>query len=146
MTSQLTDPIKWPNHPLKLIGIYVHINTHNTESLTQRCRRSTNVQLCWYLCINVYGLSLTEWHVWFCITNNRHDVTITTHEIMRHFLIWVTTVRQPTKRRCSCILTLKYTFICVYWWASSGIVLSPMSHRYRSTTIKVLWIICLVHQ
>ena len=23
---------------------------------------------------------------------------------------------------------------------------SPMSHRYRSTTIKVLWILCLVHQ
>ena len=41
--SQLTDPIKWPNHPLELIGIYVHINTHNKEYLTQRCRRSTNV-------------------------------------------------------------------------------------------------------
>ena len=37
--AQLTDPIKWPNHPLELIGIYVHINTHNKESLTQRCRR-----------------------------------------------------------------------------------------------------------
>ena len=43
--SQLTDPIKWPNYPLELIGIYVHINTHNKESLTQRCRRSTNVQM-----------------------------------------------------------------------------------------------------
>ena len=46
VTSQLTDPIKWPNYPLELIRIYVHINTHNKESLTQRCRRSTNVQLC----------------------------------------------------------------------------------------------------
>ena len=46
VTSQLTDRIKWPNYPVELIGIYVHINTHNKESLTQRCRRSTNVQLC----------------------------------------------------------------------------------------------------
>ena len=33
----------------------------------------------WYLCMNLYGLSLTGWHAWFCITNNRHDVTITTY-------------------------------------------------------------------
>ena len=46
VTSQLTDRIKWPNYPVELIGIYVHINTHNKESLTQRSRRSTNVQLC----------------------------------------------------------------------------------------------------
>ena len=46
VTSQLTDPIKWPIYPLKLIGTYVHIDTNNKESLTQRCRRSTNVQLC----------------------------------------------------------------------------------------------------
>ena len=46
VTSQSTDPIKWPNYPLELIGIYVHINTHNKESPTQRCRRSTSVQLC----------------------------------------------------------------------------------------------------
>ena len=44
--SQLTDRIKWPNYPVQLIGIYVHINTHNKESLTQRYRRSTNLQLC----------------------------------------------------------------------------------------------------
>ena len=31
-------------------------------------------------------------------------------------------------------------------YAESGIVLSPMSRRYRSTAIKVLWILCLVHQ
>ena len=42
-TSKLTDRIKWPNYPLELIGIHVHINRHNKESLTQRCRRSTNV-------------------------------------------------------------------------------------------------------
>ena len=46
VTSQLTDRIKWPNYPLQLNGIYLHINTHNKESLTQRCRRSTNVQMC----------------------------------------------------------------------------------------------------
>ena len=46
VTSQLTDPIALPNYPLELIGIYVHINTQNKESLTQRCRRSKNVQLC----------------------------------------------------------------------------------------------------
>ena len=46
VTSQLTDRIKWPNYPVALIWIYVHINTHNKESLTQRCRRSTNVQMC----------------------------------------------------------------------------------------------------
>ena len=34
--SQLTDPIKWPNYPLELIRIYVHINTHNKESGTPK--------------------------------------------------------------------------------------------------------------
>ena len=116
VTSQLTDQIKWPNYPLESIGIYVHINTHNKESLTQRCRRSTNVQMCLIFCIYLYGLSLNGWHAILCITNNHHDVTITTHAIKRHFRIWVTKSRQPTKRRCSCVLTLKCTFICVYWW------------------------------
>ena len=114
VTSQLTDPIKWRNYPLELIGIYVHINTHDKEYLTHRCRRLTNVQLCLIFCIYLYVLSLNGWHVVFCITNNRHDVTITTHAIKRHFLIWMTMVRQPTKHRRSCVLTLKYTFICVY--------------------------------
>ena len=55
VTSQLTGPIHWPNYPLELIGIYVHINTHNNESLTQRCRRSINVQLCpIYLYISIW--------------------------------------------------------------------------------------------
>ena len=70
----------------------------------------------WYFCIYLYGLSLNGWHALFCITNNRHYVTITTDAIKRHFLIWKTTVRQPTKRQCPCVLTLKYTFICAYWW------------------------------
>ena len=70
----------------------------------------------WYFCIYLYGLSLNGWHAIFCITNNRHYVTITTDAITRHFLIWKTTVGQPTKRQCSCVLTLKYTFICAYWW------------------------------
>ena len=75
----------------------------------------------WYFCKYQYGLSLNGWHVLFCITNNHHDVTITTHVIRRHFLIWMKTVRQLTKRRCSCVLTLKYTFICVYWWTRQRI-------------------------
>ena len=73
----------------------------------------------WYFCIYLYGLS--GWHALFRITNNRHDVTITTHAIECHFLIWMTTMRQPMKRRCSNVLTLKYTFIGVYWWTRQRI-------------------------
>ena len=104
------------NYPSELIGIYVHTNTDNKESLTQRCRRSKSVQLC--LIFLYSGLSLNGCHALFCITKNCHDVTITTHTIMRHFLIWMTTVRQPTKQRYSCILTLNYTYIYVYWWTT----------------------------
>ena len=75
----------------------------------------------WYFCTYPYGLSLNVWHALLCIANNRHGVTITRHAIKRHFLIWMTTVRQPTKRRHSCVLTLKYTFICVYWWTRQRI-------------------------
>ena len=74
-----------------------------------------------YFCINPYGLSLNGWHASLCIANNRHGVTITTHATRRHLLIWMTTVRQPTKRRRSCVLTLKYTFNCVYWWTRQRI-------------------------
>ena len=69
-----------------------------------------------YYCTYPYGLSLNGWHALLCIANNRHGVTITTHAVKRDYLIWVTTVRQPTKRWRSRVLTLKYTFICVYWW------------------------------
>ena len=75
----------------------------------------------WYFCTYSYGLGLNGRNALFCIANNRHGVTITTHAIKRHFLIWMTTVRQPTKRRRSCVLTLKYTFICVYWWTRQRI-------------------------
>ena len=109
-SHESTDPITLPNCPLELIRIYVHINTQNKESLTQRCRRSTNVQLCLIFLYIPYGLSLNVWHALLCIANNRHGVTITTHAIKRHFLIWITTVRQPTKCLRSCVLTLKYTF------------------------------------
>ena len=121
VTSKLTDRIKGPNYPVELIGIYVHINTHNKESLTQRCRWSPKYNCVWYFCTYPYGLSLNGWHALLCIANNRHDVAITTHAIKRHFLIWMTTVRQPTKRRRSCVLTLNYTFICVYWWTRKRI-------------------------
>ena len=70
----------------------------------------------WYFCIYPYDLSLNRWHALYCVTNNRHDVTVKTHAIKRHFLILMTTVRQPTKRRCSCVLTSKCILICVYWW------------------------------
>ena len=82
----------------------------------------------WYFCTYPYGLSLNGWHALLCIANNRHYVTITTHAIKRHFFIWMTTVRQPTKRRRSCVLTLKYIFICVYWWTR---------HRIHNTLIVV---------
>ena len=75
----------------------------------------------WYFCTYPYGLSLNGWHALLRIANNRHYVTITTHAVKRHFLIWMTTVRQPTKRRRSCVLTLKYIFICVYWWTRQRI-------------------------
>ena len=75
----------------------------------------------WYFCTYLYGLSLYGCHALFCIVNNRHGVTITTHAIKRHFLIWMTTVRQPTKRRCCCVLTLKCAFICIYWWTKQSI-------------------------
>ena len=90
----------------------MHINTHNMESLAQRCRSST----VWYFRIYLFGVSPSGWHALFCITENRHGVTITAHAIKCHFLNWMTTVRQLTGRRCSCFLILKYTFVCVYWW------------------------------
>ena len=93
------------------------ISTHTTKKTWQIDVVDRQIYSCvWYFCIYLYGLSLNGWHAVCCITNNCHDVTITTHAIKRHFLIWMTTVRQPTKRRRSCVLTLKYTFICVYWW------------------------------
>ena len=97
-------------------------NTHTVKNLWHKDvvgRQMYNYV--WYFCTYLYGLSLDGWHALFCITNNCHGVNITTHAIKRHFLIWMTTVRQPTKRRCSCILTLKYTFICVYWWTRQRI-------------------------
>ena len=58
---------------------------------------------------------------YFASQNNHHDVTITTHAIKHDFLIWMTMVRQPKKHRRSCVLALKYTFICVYWWTRQRI-------------------------
>ena len=84
----------------------------------------------WYFCTYPYGLSFNGWHVLLCIANNRHSVTITTHAIKRYFLIWMTTVRQLTKRRRSCISTFKYTIICVYWWTRQ---------RIHNTLIVVDW-------
>ena len=75
----------------------------------------------WYCCTYPYGLSLNGWHALLCIANNRHGVTITTHAITRHFLIWMTTVRHRTKRRRSFVFTLKYTIIRVYWWTRQRI-------------------------
>ena len=75
VTSQLTDPIKWPNYPLELIGIYVHINTHNKESLTQICRRFANVQFCLIL------LYVYIYMVWVLMEGMPHfasQITVTT--------------------------------------------------------------------
>ena len=152
VTSQLIDPIMLPNYPLELIGIYVHINTQKKNPWHKDVVDRQMYNCVWYFCSYPYVLSLNVWLALLCIANNRHGVTITTHAIKRHFLIWMTTVRQPTKRWRSCVLTLKYTFICVYWWtkqrihnaliavdrylggALSGIVLSPIRRRYRFTT------------
>ena len=73
------------------------------------------------MCTYPNGLSLNGWHALLCIANNRHGVTKTTHAIKRHFLIWVTTVRQPTKRWRPCVLSLKYRFICLSWWTRQRI-------------------------
>ena len=114
VTSQLTNPVKWRYNPLKLIGTMC-ISTHTTNKTWHIDAVDRQVYICvWCFCIYLYGLSLNGWHAVFCIPNNRHDVTIMTHAMKRHFHIWKTTVRQPTKRRCSCVWTLKYTFICVY--------------------------------
>ena len=75
------------------------------------------------------------WHALFCIVNNCHGLTITTHAIKRHFLIWMTTVRQPMERQCSCVLTLKYVLMCVYWW---------MRQRIHNTLIVVDWYLRLM--
>ena len=75
----------------------------------------------WYFCTCPYRLSLNGWHASLCIANKRHGVTITTHAIERDYLIWKTTVGQPTQRQHSCVLTLKYTFLCVYWWTRQRI-------------------------
>ena len=69
----------------------------------------------WFFCTYPHGLGLDGWYALLCIANNRHGVTITTHAIKRHLLIWMTMVRKPTKRWRSCVLTFKYTFIHVHW-------------------------------
>ena len=75
----------------------------------------------WFLCPYPYGLSLSGSLALLWIANNRHGVTITTHAIKCHFLIWMTTVKQPTKHRRSFVLTLKYSLICIYWWTRQRI-------------------------
>ena len=98
------------------------ISTHTTKNIWHIDVIDRQMYNCvWYFCIYLYVLSLNGWHVVFCITNNHHDVTVTTDAIKRHFLIWMTMVRQPTKHRRSCVLTLKYTFLCVYWWTKQRI-------------------------
>ena len=99
----------------------MHINTYKKESLTQNVVDRQIYNCVWYFCTYPYGLSLNGWHSLFCIANNRHVVTITTHAIKHHLLIWMTTARQPTKRRRSCVLPLKCTFISVYWWTRQRI-------------------------
>ena len=88
---QLTNQIKWPNYPLELIGIYVHINT--TKNPWHKDVVGRWMYNCiWYFCTYPYVLSLNGWHA-----------------------------LQPTKRRLSCVLTLRYIFICVYLWARQRI-------------------------
>ena len=98
------------------------IQTHRTKIPWHKDVVDRQMYNCvWYFSTYPYGLSLNVRHALLCIGNNRHSVTITTRAIKCHFLIWMTTVRQPTKRRCSCVLPLKYTFICVYGWTRQRI-------------------------
>ena len=114
VTSQLTDPIKWPNHPLEFIVIYVHIYIHTTKNPWHKDVIDRQMYDCvGYFCTYPYGLSLNGWRALLCIANNRHGVTITTHATKRHFLIWMTTVRQPTKRRRSCVYLKIHFYLCL---------------------------------
>ena len=88
----------------------------------------------WHFCTYPYGLSLNGWHALICIADNHHSITIRTHAIEHHFLIWMMSVRQPTKRRSFCVLTLKYTFICVYWWTRQRI------HNTLIVVDRYLWL------
>ena len=75
-------------------------------------------------CTTVFDIFVHIHMVWVLMDEMRYfasQIIVTAHAIKRHFLIWMTTVRQPTKRRRSCVLTLKYTFICVYWWTRQRI-------------------------
>ena len=71
-------------------------------------------------CTYPFDLSFNGRHSLLRIANNRHGVTITTHAIKRHFRIWMTTVKQRTKRWHSCVLTcveiirIHYTLIVVH--------------------------------
>ena len=71
----------------------------------------------WYFCICIVWV-LMDGMSYFA---SQITITITMHAIKRHFLIWMMMVRQPTECQCSCVLTLKYTFVCVYWWTRQRI-------------------------
>ena len=121
VTSQLTDRIKWPNYPVELIGIYVHINTHNKESLTQRCRRSTNIQRCLiFLYISIWFES--QWMI--CVTLHRKKKSRRHHNDACNLapLPYLDDDGEtPYETLTFLCLTLKYTFICVYWWTRQRI-------------------------
>ena len=119
VTSQLTDQIKWPNYPVNQdLCAHKHTQQRIPDTKMSQIDKCTNVL---DIFVYIYGLSLNGWHDLFCITNNHHNVTIARHAIKRHFLIWMTPMRQSMERQCSCVLTLKYTFICVYWWTRQRI-------------------------
>ena len=80
VTSQSTDPFTLPNYPLESIGIYVHINTQNKESRTQRCRKSTNVQL------TVFDIFVHIHMVWVLLYGMRYlasQITVTASPLRR---------------------------------------------------------------
>ena len=112
VTSQVTDQIKWPNYPVELIGIYVHINTHNKESWHKGAVDRQIYNCVWYLCTYPYGLSLDGWHALLCIANNHHAVTIATHAIKLPYLDddGETTYETPTFL-CLTLNTLLFVFI-----------------------------------
>ena len=117
-----------------------------------------------YICIYLYGLSLNGWHALFRITNNHHGVTITMHAVKRHFHIHMVDGDETTYElpMFLCFNLKIHLYLCLLvnetknpqhldcgrsipvthgGWndsrlggASSGIVLSPIHCRYRSTT------------
>ena len=62
VTSQLTDPFKWPNYLSELMG-FMYISMHTTKNTWHKDVIDRQMYNCvWYFCTYLYGLSLNGWH------------------------------------------------------------------------------------